>query len=144
MRIVSVLENQLIEKRIAITPEIAKKYIGLGFEVSLSENYGEHLGFRDKEYKELGVEISNNDNQIIKSADLIVQLGLLSDDKISYTKENQILIGVFGMLIHHNVTVSAPTTLPSNAAIKMMKNRSNECVTYGRNQNSLDLISLVY
>jgi len=95
MRIVSVLENQLIEKRIAITPEIAKKYIGLGFEVSLSENYGEHLGFRDKEYKELGVEISNNDNQIIKSADLIVQLGLLSDDKISYTKENQILIGVF-------------------------------------------------
>ena len=29
-----------IEKRIAITPEIAKKYISLGFEVSLSENYG--------------------------------------------------------------------------------------------------------
>ena len=95
MRIVSILENQLIEKRIAITPDIAKKYIGLGFEVSLSENYGEHLGFGDKEYKELGVEISNNDNQIIKSADLIVQLGLLSNDKISYTKENQILIGVF-------------------------------------------------
>ena len=95
MRIVSILENQLIEKRIAITPDIAKKYIGLGFEVSLSENYGEHLGFGDKEYKELGVEISNNDNQIIKSADLIVQLGLLSNDKISHTKENQILIGVF-------------------------------------------------
>jgi NAD(P) transhydrogenase subunit alpha len=35
MRIASVLENQNIEKRIAITPEIAKKYISLGFEVSL-------------------------------------------------------------------------------------------------------------
>ena len=33
MRIVSILENQKIEKRIAITPEIAKKYIALGFEV---------------------------------------------------------------------------------------------------------------
>ena len=33
MRIVSILENQNIEKRIAITPEIAKKYISLGFEV---------------------------------------------------------------------------------------------------------------
>jgi hypothetical protein len=33
-------ENQKIEKRVAITPEIAKKYISLGFEVSLSENYG--------------------------------------------------------------------------------------------------------
>ena len=50
MRIVSVLENQKIEKRIAITPEIAKKYITLGFEISLSENYGEHLGFKDSEY----------------------------------------------------------------------------------------------
>ena len=35
MRIVSVSENQKIEKRIAITPDIAKKYIALGFEVSL-------------------------------------------------------------------------------------------------------------
>ena len=57
MKIVSILENQNIEKRIAITPEIAKKYIALGCELSLSENYGEHLGFNDKEYKELGVEI---------------------------------------------------------------------------------------
>ena len=36
MKIVSILENQNIEKRIAITPEIAKKYISLGFEVSLA------------------------------------------------------------------------------------------------------------
>jgi NAD(P) transhydrogenase subunit alpha len=33
MRIVSISENKNIEKRIAITPEIAKKYISLGFEV---------------------------------------------------------------------------------------------------------------
>ena len=32
MKIASILENQKIEKRIAITPEIAKKYISLGFE----------------------------------------------------------------------------------------------------------------
>ena len=57
MRIVSVLENQKIEKRIAVTPDIAKKYIALGFEVSLSEKYGEHLGIKDNDYKELGVEI---------------------------------------------------------------------------------------
>ena len=95
MKIASILENQKIEKRIAITPEIAKKYISLGFEVFLSENYGDHLGFKDKEYKELGVKISNNENEIITSADVIIQLGLPSDDKISHIKENQILIGVF-------------------------------------------------
>ena len=60
MKIASILENQKIEKRIAITPEIAKKYISLGLEVSLPENYGSHLGIKDDEYKELGVSISQN------------------------------------------------------------------------------------
>ena len=95
MKIVSVLENQKFERRIAITPEIAKKYVALGFEVTLSENYGEHLGFKDNEYEKLGVKISNNENEIITSGDIIVQLGLPSSDKVSYIKENQTLIGVF-------------------------------------------------
>ena len=94
MRIVSILENQNIEKRIAITPEIAKKYIALGFEVLLSESYGDHLGIKDEDYKELGVKTSKDDNEILNSADLIIQLGLLSDEKISSIKENQTLIGV--------------------------------------------------
>ena len=95
MRIISVSENKKIEKRIAITPEIAKKYITIGFDVSLPENYGAHLGFTDNEYKKLGVKIYDNENEIIKSADVIVQLGLPSEDKISLIKENQSLIGVF-------------------------------------------------
>jgi NAD(P) transhydrogenase subunit alpha len=94
MKIISVIEDKKIERRIAITPEIAKKYISLDFEVFLSENYGEHLGFTDKEYKESGVKIFNNEKDIIGSVDIIVQLGLPSDDKISLLKENQTLIGV--------------------------------------------------
>ena len=102
MRIVSVLENQLIEKRIAITPEIAKKYISLGFEVSLAENYGDHLGIQDNIYKELGVTISSDEKEIINSADVIVQLGLPSDDKSSLLKENQTLIGVLNPYDNQN------------------------------------------
>jgi len=95
MRIVSVSENHNIEKRIAITPDIAKKYIDLGLEVSLPENYGEHLGFKDNDYKKLGVEISKKDTDVLNNADIIVQLGLLSVDNLSLLKENQTLIGVF-------------------------------------------------
>ncbi len=94
MKIASILENQKIEKRIAITPEIAKKYISLGFEVSLSENYGSHLGIKDEEYKELSVSILNDDKEILNNADIIIQLGLLDDDKSSLLKQNQTLIGV--------------------------------------------------
>ena len=94
MKIASILENQTLEKRIAITPEIAKKYILLGFEVFLIENYGNHLGIKDKEYKELGVSILKDENEVIINADVIVQLGLLSDDKNPLLKENQTFIGV--------------------------------------------------
>ena len=94
MRIVSVSENQKFEKRIAISPEIAKKYIALGLEVSLPENYGDHLGFKDSQYKELGVKISKHTKEVINGADVIVQLGLPSDDIISLIKENQTLIGI--------------------------------------------------
>ena len=51
MRIASISENKKVEKRIAITPEIAKKYISLGLEVSLCESYASHLGIKDEEYK---------------------------------------------------------------------------------------------
>ncbi|MDC0855326.1 hypothetical protein OAP47_03805 [Candidatus Pelagibacter sp.] len=94
MKIASVSENQKVEKRIAITPEIAKKYISLGIEVSLSENYASHLGIQDEEFKELGVSILNDEKDIITNADVIVQLGLLDDDKSSLLKESQTFIGV--------------------------------------------------
>ena len=100
MRIVSILENQNIEKRIAITPEIAKKYIALGFEVSIAEKYGEHLGFKDNDFKELGVKISNNESETLTNADVIIQLGLLSDENLSNLKENQTLVGVFNPYVN--------------------------------------------
>ena len=93
MHLVSVSENKEFEKRIAVTPEIAKKYIDLGFDLSLPKNYGKHLGFDDETYKKQGVNFLENDKDTITNADIIIQLGLPSDEKISFLKENQILIG---------------------------------------------------
>ncbi len=93
MRIGSILENQSIEKRIAITPEIVKKYISLGFEVSLVKNYGAHIGIKDQQYIEMGV-VFKDEIEILNSSDIIIQLGMLSDEKNLNIKENQTLIGV--------------------------------------------------
>ena len=97
MKIVSVLEDKKIEKRISITPDIAKKYLSLGFEVSLNKNYGNHLGFSDDKFKELGVQILKDEKELINSADIIIQLGLLSDVNLSLLKENQTLIGALNL-----------------------------------------------
>ncbi|MDC3042689.1 Re/Si-specific NAD(P)(+) transhydrogenase subunit alpha [Candidatus Pelagibacter sp.] len=94
MRIGSVLENLNIEKRVAVTPEIVKKYISLGFEVCLSENYGYHLGISDNQFKDIGVNILKDQTEVLNSSQIIVQLGMLSDDNILNISENQTIIGV--------------------------------------------------
>jgi len=93
MNIVSILENQDNEKRIAITPEIAKKYINLGFNLTLSKNYGVHLGYSNDEYINLGVKLLDDEKELIKGSEIIIQLGLPNEDILSLLKENQTLIG---------------------------------------------------
>ncbi len=93
MKLVSISENRDIEKRIAVTPEIAKKYISLGFNLSLPKNYGAHLGFSDEDFKNLGVSFLDNEEELINNSDIIIQLGLPTDEKMSLFKENLTLIG---------------------------------------------------
>ena len=57
MIIGSISENIKLEKRVAITPDIVKKYKSLGLEVHLSKDYAIHLGISDKEYIEGGASI---------------------------------------------------------------------------------------
>ena len=95
MIIGSISENREIEKRISITPDITKKYIDLGFKIQLPKDYGEHLGISDKQYTDLGVEILNNENEILNKSDILVQFNLYNDDQVSNLRENQILIGTF-------------------------------------------------
>ena len=100
MNLASISENKDIEKRIAVTPEIAKKYISLGFNLSLPSNYGSHLGFSDDHYKSVGVNFFNNEEEIIINSDIIIQLGLLNDEKLSLLRENQTLIGSFNAFLN--------------------------------------------
>ena len=94
MRIGSIFEDRNTEKRVAITPEIVKKYTSLGITISLIENYGSHLGIKDELYKDAGVNILKDEKEIINSSDIILQLGMLSDEKTSNIKENQTVIGI--------------------------------------------------
>jgi len=94
MIIGAIAENKDIEKRVSITPELVKKYISQEFKILIEKDYGEHLGFNDEEYKNVGGEINSRD-EILKKSDIILQLNLPEDSSLSLIKENKILIGVF-------------------------------------------------
>ena len=133
MKIVSTSENKDYEKRIAITPEIAKKYISNGFEVSISKNYGQHLGFSDKEYEKLGTKVIDDEKKIIESADIIVQLALPSDDKLNYLKDNQNLIGILNPYENKEKI--------NNLINKNIKNFSLELLPRITRAQSMDILS---
>ena len=45
----SVKEDLVLEKRVSITPETAKKLISLNFSVFLEKKYADHIGISDNE-----------------------------------------------------------------------------------------------
>ena len=67
MIIGSISENKNFEKRVAITPDIIKKYKSLGLEVHLSKSYAVHLGINDKQYEQEGAKFFTTDEVISNS-----------------------------------------------------------------------------
>ena len=94
MIIGSISENKEVEKRISITPNIAKKYIASGFQVLLEVGYGSHLGISDDEFLKEGCKIEKKEN-ILKQSEIVLQLNLPEEKNLEFFKENKILIGSF-------------------------------------------------
>ena len=95
MKIGSISGDLNSEKRISLTPELSKKYLDLGVEILISKNYGIHLGFHDIDYKEKGVRILNNINEVINNCNCLLQVNLPEINFIEKLRENTSLIGVF-------------------------------------------------
>ena len=94
MIIGSISEKVNIEKRVAVTPEIVKKYKSLGLEVYLSKDYASHLGIKDSDYQNEGATIIDNNDEIILKVDALIQMNILSDENLNKLKKDQILVGV--------------------------------------------------
>ena len=94
MKIGSIKENLKTEQRIAVTPEIIKKYKSLNLNIILPKGYGEHLGISDNEFINEGAEILDNDEKVLSEADLVLQMNLIAEESFEKLKNEQILIGV--------------------------------------------------
>ena len=97
MIIGSLSENKESEKRISITPDIAKKFISNGFQVLLETGFAEHLNISDKEFLREGCKFEKKEN-ILKQSDIVLQLNLLKETDLEFFQGNKILIGNFESL----------------------------------------------
>ena len=94
MQIGSLSEDIKLEKRVAITPEIIKKYKSLGIEVNLPKDYALHLGIGDEDFKSEGAVILNSNEEVISKSNALLQMNIIGDEYLSKLQKDQILIGV--------------------------------------------------
>ena len=95
MNIGSIIENLNLEKRVSITPDVVKKYVGLNLDVYIEKNYGNHLGIADEEYKSAGANILPTKREVINKSDIVVQVSFPENDYLDFFKKDNSLIGTF-------------------------------------------------
>ena len=101
MIIGSISENLNFEQRVAITPDLVKKYISLGLNVYLNKNYALHLGISDSTYENEGAKMLSIE-EIISESDAILQMNIPNEKNLNKLKKNQILIGVLNPYKNQN------------------------------------------
>ena len=90
----SIKEDLSLEKRVSITPETAKNIINLGLKICIEKDYATHLGIKDSEYKDVGVEIKNLSNEVLNISNLLLKVNCPSTEEVFNLKDKTILIGM--------------------------------------------------
>lgn len=93
MKIGVLKETHSDEKRVAITPNIAKDFINKGFEVLVEKNAGLLSSFNDETYQNIGAKI-NDKKSIFEQSDVIVKINPLNDEEISQLKKGQVVVSM--------------------------------------------------
>ena len=100
MKIVVLKENRPEEKRVAITPTVAKQLITKGFELIIESGAGEHSSFQDKTYLDCGVQVATEKNTLFQSADIFIKINPFSTEEIKQLKPGSITLS----LMYHRIS----------------------------------------
>ncbi|MFL2896015.1 MAG: NAD(P) transhydrogenase subunit alpha [Candidatus Pelagibacter sp.] len=95
MIIGSISEKKELEKRVALVPDIIKKYTNLGFEVQILKGYGDHLGFSDESFNNVGAKIISTTDEVLKNSNVLIQLDLIDENSFTLLNKETTLIGSF-------------------------------------------------
>ena len=127
MRIGVPKETHAGEKRVAITPDVARLLIKNGFEINIESGAGRESRFTDEAYSEAGVKVVHEVQTLYRQSDIILKVRPpeirpeLSIDEIEMFREGQTLIsfihpGQNQKLLHKlsekKITVLAMDTIP--------------------------------
>ncbi|MDC3078309.1 NAD(P) transhydrogenase subunit alpha [SAR86 cluster bacterium] len=112
-------KEAIVEKRISITPDFLKKYIANGLQVSIEKNMGEHLGFLDDNFKELGAEIVERKKGFLE-ADIICSVNKLNEEDLTEIKENSLIVSFLDPFNDHELVESLRVKKISSISMELI------------------------
>jgi len=80
------------ERRVATTPDVAKKLIGMGFEVLIERGAGDAAHFPDDDYAAVGVTVA--DRAACMAADIVLKVRRPSDDEAAAVADGSVYISL--------------------------------------------------
>ncbi|HYB56487.1 MAG TPA: Re/Si-specific NAD(P)(+) transhydrogenase subunit alpha [Alphaproteobacteria bacterium] len=99
MKIAIVKERREGERRVAATPETAKRFAGLGLEVVVEQAAGSAASFPDEAYRQAGAAIAESAAAALKDADIVLkvqrpQSAAEGNDELSLMRRGALLIAM--------------------------------------------------
>jgi len=101
MKIGILKETQKGEKRVGITPKIAKQLVEKGFEIRVEEDAGANSNYKNSDYSKAGAPIRSKAD-ILKKADVLIKINPFDNDEIKKLKKGQIIMSQLFHKSHPN------------------------------------------
>ena len=91
MKIGVLNETKTKEKRVSISPNIAKQLIGKGFEVIIEEGAGVVSLFKDSDYTEVGALVDKKEI-VFKESNVLVKINPFDEEDLKLVNKGQVLM----------------------------------------------------
>ena len=98
MKIAIVKETRANETRVAGSPEVVKKLIGLGFQVVVQQDAGRDASFTDAAFRDAGATIAKDARAALKGAGMVFKIQAPQAGEIPAIKKGTILVASLGAL----------------------------------------------
>jgi H+-translocating NAD(P) transhydrogenase subunit alpha len=92
MNISILKEHKAHENRVAITPDVVKNLIKIGFSVSVEAKAGLKSHFSDDDYQNVGATIVDQKSSLYHHADVVVKVNAPSPEEVAMMRKGTILI----------------------------------------------------
>jgi NAD(P) transhydrogenase subunit alpha len=92
LKIAVVKETKVPEKRVALSPGVVQNLVKAGFQCAVESEAGVASGFYDAAYESAGATVSNNKQELLKGADILLKVNAPSADELNLLKSGSAVI----------------------------------------------------